>query len=65
MNKLQYLKEIQNRLPDNLVIRDETLHDFTEDEFIGILSWLKYFNNHYKDKQKTESPSIVRPIIST
>lgn len=64
MDKEKYLKQIQGRLPDDLVIEDETSYEFTEDEFIGILSWIKYFNVHYKEKQKSDLPAIIFPIIS-
>lgn len=64
MNKAKYLKEIQDRLPDDLVIEDQTSYELTEDEFIAILSWLKYFNIHYKGEQKSRTPAILFPIIS-
>lgn len=64
MDKAQCLKEIQDRLPEDLIIEDETSYEFTEDEFIGILSWIKYFNIHYKEKQKSHTPAILFPIIS-
>lgn len=64
MNKDLYLNEINKRLPEDLIIEDETPFEFTEDEFIGILSWIKYFNLHYKEKGKTDIPEIVFPIIS-
>lgn len=64
MTKENYLKKILNRLPDDLIIEDETQFELTEDEFIGILSWIKYFNIHYKDNQKTSLPAIVFPVIS-
>ena len=64
MTKAGYLKEIQDRLPEDLIIEDETKYEFTDDEFIGILSWIKYFNIHYKEKGKTDIPEIVFPIIS-
>nr|WP_294873529.1 hypothetical protein [uncultured Pedobacter sp.] len=64
MNKVKCLKEIQDRLPDDLLIEDETSFEFTEDEFIGILSWIKYFNIHYKENQKSHIPQILFPIVS-
>lgn len=64
MNKAKYVKEIQDRLPDDLVIEDQTSYEFTEDEFIGILSWIKYFNIHYKEKQKSQTPAMLFPVIS-
>ena len=48
MTKNNQLKEIQKRLPENITVTDSTNFDFTDDEFLGILSWLKYFNNHYE-----------------
>ena len=64
MNNAKYLKEIQDRLPEDLVIEDETSFEFTEDEFVGILSWIKYFNIHYKENQKSHTPEILFPIVS-
>ena len=64
MTKSTQLKEIQKRLPENIYVVDETNFDFTEDEFISILSWVKYFKNHYEKKAKTEHPDILFPIIS-
>jgi hypothetical protein len=64
MNKFIQIKEIQKRLPDDIIIVDETDFDYTEDEFINILSWIKYFNHHYISKEKNEHPSIIFPIIS-
>ncbi|MEJ8590511.1 hypothetical protein JSO54_04580 [Riemerella anatipestifer] len=64
MTKSTQIKEIQKRLPENIYIVDETNFDFTEDEFVSILSWIKYFNNHYENKGKTEHPDILFPIIS-
>ena len=64
MNKKQCLNAIQQRLPDDIVIEDETSVEFTEEEFIGILMWLKYFNLHYREKQNSELPEIIFPILS-
>ncbi len=64
MKKPSYLKQIQNRLPDDIVIVDETVFEFTEDEFIGILSWVKYFNNHYREYRKETIPPMVWNLIS-
>jgi hypothetical protein len=64
MTKQTQIKEIQKRLPDNIKIVDETLFDFTEDEFVSILCWIKYFNQHYEQYGKNEYPKIMFPIIS-
>jgi hypothetical protein len=64
MLKKNMLKKIQDRLPDNVYIVDETDYEFSEDEFIGILSWLKYFNNHYEKHKTKKLPEILFPIIS-
>lgn len=64
MKKLDQIKEIQKRLPENLKIVDETNIEFTDDEFLSILCWIKYFNNHYEKYEKTELPFIKFPIIS-
>ncbi|MRJ10700.1 hypothetical protein EDL98_06335 [Ornithobacterium rhinotracheale] len=64
MTKKYQLENIQKRLPDNIKIVDETNFDFTDDEFLGILSWLKYFNAHYTIHQKNELPDVIFPVIS-
>jgi len=64
MNKASCLKIIQDRLPDDLIIYDETSYEFTDDEFVAILSWIKYFNVHYEKKDKSTPPDIMFPIIS-
>ena len=38
MKNLAFLKQIQKRLPDDIVIFDETNFNFSEDEYISILS---------------------------
>lgn len=64
MNTGKFLKEIQKRLPDDIRIINETSFELTEDEFLGILSWLKYFNRHYQIHKKSGAPEIQSPIIS-
>ncbi len=64
MTKEDQLREIQRRLPEDIKIVDETNFDFTEDEFVCILSWVKYFNSHYKDYGKEKPTRIMFPIIS-
>lgn len=64
MTKNNQLKEIHKRLPENITVTDSTNFDFTNDEFLGILSWLKYFNNHYELNGKNELPKISYPVIS-
>jgi hypothetical protein len=64
MKKEKCLKEIEKRLPEGIVLEDETPFELTDDEFITILSWIKYFNEHYKEYGKEKSPSIKFPIIS-
>lgn len=64
MKKSTQLRQLQERLPDDIIIQDETTFEFSEDEFLAILSWIKYFNAHYKEHGKKESPSITYPIIS-
>lgn len=64
MTKNNQLKEIQKRLPENITVTDSTNFDFTDDEFLGILSSLKYFNNHYELNGKNELPKISYPVIS-
>lgn len=54
MKKQNQLKEIQKRLPDDIIIVDNTSYDeFTEDEFLGLLTWIDCFNNHYKTYGKS------------
>lgn len=62
--KITQNKEFQIRLPDDIKIIDETKIEFTDDEFVGILCWLKYFNQHYREYGKTTLPEIMFPIIS-
>lgn len=64
MKKSTQIKEIQKRLPESIYIVDETSFDFTDDEFISILSWIKCFNIHYKNKGKSEAFLVMFPIIS-
>lgn len=64
MKKTTYLREIQKRMPDDIVIEDETDFEFTEDEYISILSWIKLFNKHYEKHGKDANPDIIFPIIS-
>lgn len=64
MKKETCLKEIQKRLPEDIIIDDETSFEFTDDEVVGVLSWLKYFNAHYKEYGKTKYPDVIFPIIS-
>jgi len=64
MKTLTYIKEIQKRLPDDIIIQNETSFEFNEDEFVSILSWIKNFNEHYKEYGKREQPNVIFPIIS-
>ncbi|AQX90692.1 hypothetical protein [Elizabethkingia anophelis] len=64
MTKSDQLKEIQKRLPDDITIVDESKFDFTEDEFVSILCWLKVFNSHYRENGKERYPEVLFPIIS-
>lgn len=64
MKKETFLKEIKKRLPEDIIIEDETPFEPTDDEFIGTLSWIKYFNEHYKEYGKEKHPNVIFPIIS-
>lgn len=64
MKKETCLKAIQKRLPDDLIIQDETTFEFTDDEYVSILSWLKLFNQHYRKHGKSKQPDMLFPIIS-
>lgn len=63
MKKSTCLEELQKRLPGNLVLVDETPFEFTEDEFIGILSWFKLFSKHYEESPK-KLPLVPLPLVS-
>ena len=65
MNKKSIIKRIQERLPDDIQVIDQTSFEFTDDEFLSILSWIKYFNLHYSIHGKRELPGISFPIISS
>ena len=64
MKKSTCLKEIQKRLPDDIVIQDETTFEFTDDEYVSILSWIKYFKEHYREYGKGKIPTVPFPMIS-
>lgn len=64
MKKSTLLKEIQKRLPEDIIVEDETPYEFTEDEYVSILSWIKYFNGHYSLHGKNQDPTVFFPIIS-
>jgi hypothetical protein len=64
MKKETCLKAIQKRLPDDLILQDETTFEFTDDEYVVILSWLKLFNQHYRKNGKSRPPQMKFPIIS-
>lgn len=65
MNKKSIIKHIQNRLPEDIQVIDQTSFEFTDDEFLSILSWIKYFNWHYLIQGKDQSPGISFPVISS
>lgn len=62
--KSKYLQEFQKRMPEDILIQDETNFEITEDEYVCILSWLNYFKEHYKLYAKEKQTSIQFPIIS-
>jgi hypothetical protein len=64
MTKKYILNQIQKRLPESIEVGDETLFDFSEDEFIGILSWVKYFNKHFVIFGTEEKMIEDLPVIS-
>ena len=64
MKKNKMISEVQKRLPEDIIVIDETTFEFAEDEFISILSWIKYFNWNYKINNKSGPPAIQSPIIS-
>jgi hypothetical protein len=65
MKKAACLKAIQRRMPDDIIVVDETPFEYTEDEYVGILSWIKLFNRHYEIHGKNERPTVLFPMIST
>jgi hypothetical protein len=64
MKKSILLKEIQKRLPQDIIVEDETPYDYTEDECVAILSWIKYFDGHYSQHAKDKNPIVTFPVIS-
>jgi len=64
MKKETLLKEIQKRLPEDIIVEDETPYEFSEDEYVSILSWIKYFNGHYSLHGKDQNPTVIYPIVS-
>jgi len=60
----KYIKRIKKRLPKDITFKDESNFKLTQDEFLGILSWIKYFNNHYVKYGKNKIPDIIFPVIS-
>lgn len=61
MKKINYLRAIQARLPIEILLKDDIHFDFTEDEYVVILSWIKNFNEHYKLNGKNEN--MLTPIV--
>ena len=59
------MKKIIKRLPDDKVIEDETNFELTKDEYVGILSWIKYFNRHYRKYGKEKLPDIKVAVVSS
>ncbi len=64
MKKTTCLKEIQKRLPDAIIVQDETDVEYTDDEYVSILSWIKFINGHYAQFGTKKLPFIQFPIIS-
>lgn len=64
MIKSTFLKIVQSKLPEDIIIEDSTNFEFTEDEYIGMLSWIQYFNDHYTEYKKQSKTKIQRPLIS-
>lgn len=65
MRKIEnFNTEIQKRLPNEIVFINEKNIELTEDEFLAILSWIKYFNIHFKEHGMTKYPKIMFPVIS-
>lgn len=64
MKKEILIQQIQKRLPNDIVVQDDSCLEITDDEFVGILSWIKYFCSHYREYRKDKYPDIIRPVIS-
>jgi len=64
MKKSTFLKIVQDKMPDDIIIEDTTSFEFTEDECVGILSWIEFFNCHYSIYNKHTKTKIQRPSVS-
>ncbi|WP_035656790.1 hypothetical protein [Flavobacterium seoulense] len=64
MKQSSFLKLVQERLPEDVIVRDETQFKFSEDECVVMLSWIQYFVDHYTVYKKEKLPSIINPYIS-
>lgn len=64
MKKKSFLKLLQGKLPEDIIIQDTTDFELTVDECVGTLSWIQYFNDHYKQFKKEKLPAIQNPYIS-
>lgn len=64
MRKSTCIGQIQKRLPSDIILQDQTPFEFTDDEFIVMLSWIKYFNRHYENDGMNEHPTIQFPQVS-
>lgn len=64
MKKSTMLKKILEDLPKDIKIVDTTKIEFTIDEYYAILSWIKCFQNHYKEFGKTKHMPVHTTIVS-
>lgn len=63
-NKSKHLIEVKNRMPDGILVDDETCFEWTDDEYVAILSWIKCFKNHNKILDNTKNTFISVAVIS-
>ncbi len=65
MKKDTVLRNIQKRLPDDILIKDNVSFELTEEEYFSILVWIKVFNIHFKEFGKSKNmPLHIIPISS-
>lgn len=64
MKNSTLIKNIQQRMPDDIIIHDETNFELTDDEYVSILSWIKCFKVHYETFGKNKEMPVQFPVIS-
>lgn len=64
MTKRTMLKTIRATVPSGILIEDSTDFDFSEDEFVALLSWISYFNVHFSEFGFSQIPKVQFPVVS-